>query len=405
MNPLLVSGFGTSINVEKSKLIIQNKLKNKRYEFYPHKINHDSIILDSHTGNITFNGIKWLMKHDIQLTILNWNGNLLGVTLPENPKSGQLRIKQYEKYCNNKIRFFVAQKIVEKKIDGSFNLIKSLSNYYSIDLIKIKKQFESEKNNYLIKIKDKPTDFTTLLTYEGRIAQVYFDVLGTIFAQTGTKFQFSGRKRADYSRNYNATDEINALFNYGYAILESEIRKIINSIGFDPGIGFLHEVLPSRTPLVYDFQELFRWIIDLSVLQTLENYPKLKKSDFVLTENYNIRLKDTAATLLIDKIKDNLNKKVKYRGKNYYYSNILYDNITKLAHFISEKNKNLEFVVPEMVFARNDLLTLQQKILNMTPSERKRLGINKSTLHYMKKNLKSRKNIKIYGKVLNKLNN
>ena len=28
MNPLLISGFGTSINVDKRKLIIQNKLKN-----------------------------------------------------------------------------------------------------------------------------------------------------------------------------------------------------------------------------------------------------------------------------------------------------------------------------------------------------------------------------------------
>jgi len=57
MNPLLISGFGTTINVDKRKLIIQNKLQNKRYEFYPHKINHDSIILDNHTGNISFEQI------------------------------------------------------------------------------------------------------------------------------------------------------------------------------------------------------------------------------------------------------------------------------------------------------------------------------------------------------------
>ena len=403
MNPLLISGFGTSINVEKAKLIIKNRLKNKNYEFAPHKIPHDSIILDNHSGVISFDAMKWLLKHDIQLSILNWNGNLLGVTLPENPKSGQLRIKQYQMYLNNDKRFSIAQKIVEQKIESSFNLIKSLSNYYLINQLKIKEQFESEKRNYLIKINNRP-DFTALLAYEGRIAQGYFDALGTIFAQTGTKFTFSGRKRADYSRNYNASDEINALFNYGYAVLESEIRKIINSVGLDPGIGFLHEVSPSRTPLVYDFQELFRWIIDLSVLQTLEKYPKLKKSDFILTENYNIRLKDTVASILIDKIKDNLNKKVPYKGKNYYYSNVLADNVSKLAHYVSEKSKKIEFTVPEFVFTRNDLLTLQQKILNMTPSERKRHGINKSTLFYMKKNLKSGKNIKIYSKVLDKLN-
>ena len=127
MNPLLISGFGTSINVEKSKLIIQNKLNNTKYEFYPHKIPHDNIILDNHSGNITFDAIKWLLKHDISLSILNWNGNLLGITLPESPKLGNLRIKQYQKYLNNKIRYKIAENIVFSKVQSSFNLLKELS--------------------------------------------------------------------------------------------------------------------------------------------------------------------------------------------------------------------------------------------------------------------------------------
>jgi len=68
----------------------------------------------------------------------------------------------------------------------------------------------------------------------------------------------------------NASDEVNALLNYGYAILESEIRKDINAVGLDPTIGFLHELAQTKTLLVYDIQELFRWLVDLSVLQILE---------------------------------------------------------------------------------------------------------------------------------------
>lgn len=44
----------------------------------------------------------------------------------------------------------------------------------------------------------------------------------------------------------NASDEINALLNYGYAILESEIRRDINAVGLDPTIGFLHELAQSK---------------------------------------------------------------------------------------------------------------------------------------------------------------
>lgn len=40
----------------------------------------------------------------------------------------------------------------------------------------------------------------------------------------------------------------------------------------------------------------------------------------------------------------------------------------------------------------------------MISEERKRLGISKTTLFYMKKNLQEGKNIKIYDKIFNKLN-
>ncbi|MCH8914412.1 MAG: CRISPR-associated endonuclease Cas1 [Thaumarchaeota archaeon] len=90
------------------------------------------------------------------------------------------------------------------------------------------------------------------MTYEGRIATFYWSELEKIFKILKPEFNFKTRKSKESSRNYNASDEINALLNYGYSILESEIRKAINSVGLDPSIGFLHEITQSRTPLVYD---------------------------------------------------------------------------------------------------------------------------------------------------------
>ena len=102
-------------------------------------------------------------------------------------------------------------------------------------------------------------DTTTAEFSDGRwIAGIYLENLTATFNQLNPEFNFTGRKNKTNSRNYNASDEINALLNYGYAILESEIRKSINGIGLDYSIGFLHEINQSRTPLVYDIQELFR---------------------------------------------------------------------------------------------------------------------------------------------------
>jgi len=344
------------------------------------------------------------MKHNIQLTLLNWNGNLLAVTLPESAISGKLRIKQYQKYLDEKTRYEIAEKFVFSKIDSSVNLLKELANFYDIDLRKVEKSVQKEIQTYQNAIKTETTPyFSTLLVLEGRIAMFYFENLAKIFAKLAPEFNFETRWVKENRKNYNAVDEINALLNYGYAILESEIKKMINSIGLDPQVGFLHEVLPSKNPLVYDFQELFRWLVDLSVIQLLESEPKLKKNDFILTENYHIRLRETTAKRLIQKIKGNFNKKAPYKGKNYQYHNILYDNLSKLAFFVSEKNKKIDFVIPNITIERNDFLFLQEKILHMSPEERKRLGINKSTLWYMKRNLVCGKNIKIYGKTFSKI--
>jgi CRISPR-associated protein Cas1 len=107
----------------------------------------------------------------------------------------------------------------------------------------------------------------------------------------------------------NASDEVNAPLNYGYAILESEIRKDVNAVGLDPTIVFLNELAVSKTSLVYDIQELFRWLVDLSVLQIVEE-KKLKEPDFIVTENYHLRIKSAAAKVLIGRISLNFNRKV-----------------------------------------------------------------------------------------------
>ena len=349
------------------------------------------------------------MKHNINLTLLNWDGQLLANVMPEQPKSGKLRVKQYQKYLDDTDRFEIALKIVQNKVEQSLNLLEELSKFYeSVDFAKIRKSAEKE-DLFLLNImknsenQDISKSIKQLMTYEGRIAGIYLENITKIFNQLTPEFHFTGRKNKTNSRNYNASDEINALLNYGYAILESEIRKSINAIGLDYSIGFLHEISQSRTPLVYDVQELFRWLIDVSVIQLLEE-KKIKKYDFIITENYHTRLGEDVAKLLIEKINSNFNARYNYKnGKNYSYQVILQDNLQQLANFIVDKKKEFDFSIHKMKLNRNDDVELREKILKMTPDERKRLGINKSTLWYLQKNLSEGKTPKIYEKILLKI--
>jgi len=154
--------------------------------------------------------------------------------------------------------------------------------------------------------------------------------------------------------------------NYGYAILEFEIRKAINVIGLDYPIGFLHEINQSRTSLVYDIQELFRWLIDISLIQLLKE-KKIKKSDFIITENYHTRLGENVAKLLIEKINSNFNARCSYKnGKQYSYQIILQDSLQQLSNFIVGKKNKFDLIIPKIKLNRNDNLKLREKISTLT---------------------------------------
>jgi CRISPR-associated protein Cas1 len=391
MRPLLLSGFGIKISVDRRKLIIES---HKKLEFYPHQIPYDNVIIDGYYGMITFEAIRWLMKHQIALSILNWDGSLLGVTLPEEPLSGKLRIKQYNSYLDNAKRLSIAEKIIDKKIEKSHELLSELSKYYKgINKTLIDNTFSYEKRTYP---KDNANrSIRNLMTYEGRVADIYWKTLSKVFNDICPEFNFKSRKNKSYSHGMNASDYVNALLNYGYAIEESVIRKAINTIGLDPNIGFLHEISSGKQPLVYDLQELYRWLIDLSIIQLLEE-KKLKKSDFLTTENYHIKLRERAAKQLLEKIAMNFNKRMEFRGKFHTYDNILLENVRNLAKYLENDNKVLEFEFPFTRIERNDNLLTRETIMAITPEERKRLGINKSTLWYRQKAIKEGKKIKIY---------
>ena len=108
--------------------------------------------------------------------------------------------------------------------------------------------------------------------------------------------------------------------------------------------------------------------------------------------------------MLIEKINSNFNARYSYKNnKQYSYQIILQDNLQLLSNFIIEKKKEFDFVIPKMKVNRNDNLELREKILNMTPEEMKGLGINKSTLWYIRKNLSEGKTPKIYEKIFLKI--
>jgi CRISPR-associated endonuclease Cas1 len=65
----------------------------------------------------------------------------------------------------------------------------------------------------------------------------------------------------------NARHPINAMLNYGYAMLISQVRSELVAAGFDPSIGFAQRRAWNPIPLVYDLMEPLRPVVDHKILE------------------------------------------------------------------------------------------------------------------------------------------
>lgn len=70
----------------------------------------------------------------------------------------------------------------------------------------------------------------------------------------------------DFNRD-REKDGVNALLNYGYAVLLSTVLQKLFGVGLDPTFGIFHATREQATPLAYDLMEPFRPCVDWRVAQ------------------------------------------------------------------------------------------------------------------------------------------
>ncbi len=91
----------------------------------------------------------------------------------------------------------------------------------------------------------------------------------------------------------------------------------------------------------------------------------MENKDFIRTENYNLRLKPTGARKVANGFSNMLNKKVIYEGKQTTWGSIILLKARELAHYLTSKKKELDFIEPEYEIEMSDSYEIRQKILNI----------------------------------------
>jgi CRISP-associated protein Cas1 len=87
----------------------------------------------------------------------------------------------------------------------------------------------------------------------------------------------------DFTRDHKAGG-LNALLNYGYAVLLSMVLQKLFGVGLDPTFGISHVARERSTPLAYDLMEQFRPCVDWRVYQWVKQHPET--ADWQVTKEY-----------------------------------------------------------------------------------------------------------------------
>ncbi len=132
-------------------------------------------------------------------------------------------------------------------------------------------------------------DIDSLTGVEGAAAAAWF---ASMAASLDACWGFTGRNRRP------PRDPLNALLSYGYALATSDALAAVQRLGFDPAIGFLHELYPGRNALALDAVECLRPLVDSVVLPLLQS--ELTPADFSHQAQQGCRMGKRARLALIE---------------------------------------------------------------------------------------------------------
>jgi len=408
LNPLCLYGFGTQLSVKDRRLVVRegrfSPLSYTRYssgqfrepkvmKFKPRQIPYDSIIVEGSSGMITFDAMRWLMHHNTPLFMLDYDGSLIAATMPPQPIRGDLHRAQVETHLDQTKRLAIARALIRAKLDRSGEVLDWVQETYDVE--RDVRRFKKEAANLGI-----ARTVDDVRTVEGRSAEFYW----LAFQETvPSKLEFKGRSNKARNRHYNANDPVNALLNYGYAFLQSSVRRAVNATGLDASVGFIHEDKPSTTPLVYDLQEPFRWLVDFTVLNMIQS-KMFSWNDFYFAEDdYRLRIKPLLLDSYAELLRERFNSGVVYGGDRIQWDTVILRKCQELARYLTGRSSRLDMLSPEPDLERLDSRRLREKILSISTREARRVGLRKSTLHDLRKHARERKPFKVYSSSIEKL--
>lgn len=282
-NPLILTGHGISLKVDKGALLIADGFthypsKKVVQRFFPGDLalSRRIVLLDG-AGNITFDAIDWLAEQGIAVIRLNWDGYPVSILGADVHVFDRAKVAwQLATRADEAARVKFAVPLIVAKAEASLHNVEYLLPQFHSKMraIRVIRAAIDDLR------KAPPATIDELLRIEGRIAAIYFNSWRSVgLSWKGLKrhpipdhwhgFRSRTALNPTYKpSNRNATHPINAMLNYAYGLLESHVRIGVLADGYDPVEGIMHSrATRDRHSFVFDMMEPLRPVVDRAVLK------------------------------------------------------------------------------------------------------------------------------------------
>lgn len=294
-HPLILTGNGISMRVDRGALLIRDGLTHypqdvREHRFFPGGLeNPQRIIMVGGNGQITLDAIDWLAEQNIALIRLRWDGRVLAVVGQRSYSADSDKVAwQVATREDEAARVAFGVPLFRKKLEGT---LANLTEFFPETRRKERAVRTAEAALNELEASP-PATARELLGMEGKAAAAYFVAWSTIpihwknldkhpVPEDWLTFTSRSALRAKkVPTNRRATHPVNAMLNYLYGMLEIRTRIQVISDGYDPTRGIMHgDGASGRDAYVFDLMESGRPMAERRLLGILRE-GAIRSEDF-----------------------------------------------------------------------------------------------------------------------------
>lgn len=275
LNTLFVTNPDVYLGVEGENIMIREEGKLiARFPLH----NLESIILFNYNG-VSPHIMRKCMENGIGMHFLSETGYYLGTVSGYPNGNVLLRKKQTLMSIEEDECLKIAQSTIFAKLYNQKFIVERFIRQYRLRISEDRFKAVSLKLSELATKAYHAESVEEIRGIEGTGQVLYFSLFDEMVLTNKETFRYQGRNRRP------PLDPLNACLSLAYALLSTDMKNALTSVGLDPYIGFVHTDRPGRISLALDLIEELRGVLADRFVLSLINRGQITSKDFEYSES------------------------------------------------------------------------------------------------------------------------